>query len=92
MRVTMFDEDGDPLGSFVLVNGKVEIDTPPDGMRMFKDTLVEKLLALDENLEVVQPEQWVTATSDPEGWMRGLLLQYNNYKLRAELDDDDEEG
>jgi len=92
MRVTLFDEDNDPLGSFVLVNGKVEIDCPPDGMRMFKDTLTERVLALDEDLNVVQSSEGVTATSDPEGWMRGLLLQYSSYKLHAELDDDEEEG
>jgi len=92
MRITLFDEDGDPLGSFVLVNGRVEIDCPPDGMFMFKGIITETLLAMDENLGVASPRREVTATSDPEGWMRGLLLQYSSYKIHAELDDDDEEG
>lgn len=91
LRATMLvydDEAGDfdPYGSFVLrEGGDVEMDVPPEGIEWMREILEETHLAIVDG-KVGKP---VTAKSDPEGWMRGLPLQYDATKMRALLEEED---
>jgi hypothetical protein len=94
LRVIMlvYDDDDrtfEPRGSFVLgESGVVEIDRlaelPPEGVEWMREILLETHLAIKDG-KVGRP---VTAEGDPEGWMRGLPLQYDGMKMRALLEEE----
>jgi hypothetical protein len=48
--------------------------------------LAEQQLALGEDFETVGEP--VTASSDPAGWIRGLLIAYRGMKLYASLEEE----
>jgi len=97
LRVTMsvYDDETDevePRGTFILRDGgRIEIEPglPPEGiawMRWLMEDDCPQVKALDADGHI---GGWVTPKSDPEGWLRGLQLQYTG-RVQAELEEEEE--